>query len=369
MARLANSKVISVDENGVLHFLEDGDYTIDFKRFVQIFLEDGQTTNIDPDEFAGLSIAAEDANKITYADAPDRIDLSGIAFIGADESGTGGAETSVNIDEFLARLLQDQDAGSLAQVLTIDGSQATAFEVLWEYLDDGYVDEGYFASVNENFVRLGIAYLDYLEDGGAPLTDSVGKFAPDGPDADLVPERLQSLHDNLLGNLIGSVIDGRFDPALAAELTRRGHRVALVSDAGTPGISDPGARLVAAAREAGFQAVTIPGPSALTAALSIAGVDATEFIFLGFLPHKKGRQTALKALADEKRAIVLYESPHRIEKLMGELGEVVPEREVTLARELTKMHEEVLKGTPSELWARLETTPARGEFVVIVHPE
>lgn len=149
----------------------------------------------------------------------------------------------------------------------------------------------------------------------------------------------------------------------------KGEHIAYVSDAGTPGISDPGSRLVQAAREAGFQAVTIPGPSALTAALSIAGVDATEFIFLGFLPHKKGRQTALKEMAGEKRAIVLYESPHRIEKLMGELDAVVPERHITLARELTKMHEEVLKGTPSELWARLETTPARGEFVVIVHPE
>lgn len=150
------------------------------------------------------------------------------------------------------------------------------------------------------------------------------------------------------------------------ERLENGEDVAYVSDAGTPGISDPGARLVAAAREAGFQAVTIPGPSALAAALSIAGIHATEFVFLGFLPHKKGRQSALKEMANEKRAIVLYESPHRIEKLMGELGEVVPEREVTLARELTKLHEEVLKGTPGELWARLETTPARGEYVVII---
>ncbi|MEK7509872.1 MAG: 16S rRNA (cytidine(1402)-2'-O)-methyltransferase [Patescibacteria group bacterium] len=147
----------------------------------------------------------------------------------------------------------------------------------------------------------------------------------------------------------------------------KGEKVAYVSDAGTPGISDPGARLVAACRAAGFQAVTIPGPSALTSALSIAGIADDQFLFLGFLPHKKGRQTALKEIAGEKRTVVLYESPHRIEKLMGELDAVVPERQVTLARELTKIHEEVLKGTPSELRARLETDgSARGEFVVIV---
>jgi len=145
-------------------------------------------------------------------------------------------------------------------------------------------------------------------------------------------------------------------------------KVALVSDAGTPGISDPGARLVAICRQAGFQAITIPGPSALTAALSIAGLEGDEFTFMGFLPHKKGRQTALKRIKEMEIPVVLYESPHRIVKLMGELDASMPERQVTLAREITKIHEEVLRGTPSELWARLETDgSARGEFVVIVH--
>jgi 16S rRNA (cytidine1402-2'-O)-methyltransferase len=145
--------------------------------------------------------------------------------------------------------------------------------------------------------------------------------------------------------------------------------VVFVTDAGTPGISDPGSRLVAFVRAAGFQPVTIPGPSALTAALSIAGVDAAEFVFLGFLPHKKGRQTALKGIALEKRAIVLYESPHRILKLLLELEAVIGERMVVVARELTKIHEEVLSGTARELHARLESAgSARGEFVVIVHP-
>ncbi|OGG58815.1 16S rRNA (cytidine(1402)-2'-O)-methyltransferase [Candidatus Kaiserbacteria bacterium RIFCSPHIGHO2_01_FULL_56_24] len=147
-------------------------------------------------------------------------------------------------------------------------------------------------------------------------------------------------------------------------------KIVFVTDAGTPGISDPGTRLVAAVRKAGFQPVTIPGPSALTAALSIAGVDATEFVFLGFLPHKKGRQTALKGIAVEERAIVLYESPHRILKLLLELEEVIGDRMLVIARELTKIHEEVLSGTAAELRARLESAgSARGEFVVIVHPK
>ena len=153
----------------------------------------------------------------------------------------------------------------------------------------------------------------------------------------------------------------------AIALLEEGNTIALVSDAGTPGISDPGARLVAAVRDAGHDVVAIPGPSALTAALSIAGLTDGEFIFLGFLPHKKGRQTALKNIAEEMRAVVLYESPHRIEKLLSELSTFAPGKHVMLFRELTKMHEEVLRGSPQELWARLVTDgSARGEFVVIV---
>lgn len=153
----------------------------------------------------------------------------------------------------------------------------------------------------------------------------------------------------------------------AIEMLEEGKNIALVSDAGTPGVSDPGARLVGAVREAGFKVVTIPGPSALTAALSIAGLKDREFLFLGFLPHKKGRQTALKEIAKEKRTVVLYESPHRIEKLLSELTTFAPEKHVQLFRELTKVHEEILSGTPQELWARLETDgSARGEFVVVI---
>jgi 16S rRNA (cytidine1402-2'-O)-methyltransferase len=154
-----------------------------------------------------------------------------------------------------------------------------------------------------------------------------------------------------------------------------GERVAYVSDAGTPGISDPGARLVAAVRaqegesDSPSKIEAIPGASALTAVLSIAGLESGAFTFLGFLPHKKGRQTALKALAMSEIPVVLYESPHRILKL---LEEFVQHRvlHIVVARELTKMHEELVAGTPEELIAHFTAHPdrVRGEFVVIVEP-
>lgn len=155
----------------------------------------------------------------------------------------------------------------------------------------------------------------------------------------------------------------------ALEMLGEGKSIVLVSDAGTPGLSDPGARLVRAVREGGFAVSPIPGASALAAALSVAGINEHEFVFLGFLPHKKGRQTALREIAKTERPVILYESPHRIEKLMSELAGVAPYRRIQLFRELTKMYEEILVGTPQELWARLETDgSARGEFVVIIEP-
>ena len=150
-----------------------------------------------------------------------------------------------------------------------------------------------------------------------------------------------------------------------------GERVVFVSDAGTPGISDPGARLVAHVRAQLPDAVieAIPGASALTAALSIAGLSSGAFTFLGFLPHKKGRQTALKQLSESEVPVVLYESPHRILKLLEELA-TFPDMRVTIARELTKMHEEVVTGTVAEVQAHFTLHPdaVRGEFVVIVTP-
>ena len=145
-----------------------------------------------------------------------------------------------------------------------------------------------------------------------------------------------------------------------------------VTDAGTPGISDPGARLVAYVRKVSpdVKIEAVPGPSALTAALSIAGIDATTFTFLGFLPHKKGRQTALKQIAKSEVPVVLYESPHRILKLLSELSEMSSHCRVTIARELTKIHEEVLTGTPDDVAEKLEKgKKVRGEFVVIIEPK
>lgn len=156
---------------------------------------------------------------------------------------------------------------------------------------------------------------------------------------------------------------------LAVEMLSNGNSVAYVSDAGTPGISDPGVRLVSAAHKAGIEVITIPGASALTAALSIAGVPTNKFTFLGFLPQKKGRQTALKSIAESEHTIILYESTHRILKLLKELDEYIKgSKKITLARELTKMHEELLIGSPQELLDILESNPQKqkGEFVVIV---
>lgn len=154
-------------------------------------------------------------------------------------------------------------------------------------------------------------------------------------------------------------------------LLEEGKRVALVSDAGTPGLSDPGAKLVAQARALGARVESVPGPSALAAALSVAGLPLAEFAFLGFPPHKKGRQTFFKRLASEKRAVIFYESPHRIEKALAALATLLPqERQVLVLRELTKIHESVVSGSAAEVAAHFIAQPeeVRGEFVVIVHP-
>ena len=114
---------------------------------------------------------------------------------------------------------------------------------------------------------------------------------------------------------------------------------------------------------------SIPGPSALTAALAIAGAPTHEFVFLGFLPHKKGRQTLFREIADAERAVVFYESPHRIEKALASLAEVLPEaKRVTVLRELTKLHESVVHGTATEVAAHFANNQGqvRGEFVVVV---
>lgn len=147
----------------------------------------------------------------------------------------------------------------------------------------------------------------------------------------------------------------------------RGEKIALVSDAGTPGISDPGERVVRAALAAGHRVESVPGPCAAIAALAASGLPTEEFHFIGFLPHKSGqRAKRLQSLAVVPGTLVLYESPHRIERLLGELVAVFPNRRVVLARELTKKFEEFLRGTPVELLREWLAKPRRGEFVVMI---
>ena len=148
---------------------------------------------------------------------------------------------------------------------------------------------------------------------------------------------------------------------------RRGQKVALVTDAGTPGISDPGERVVRAALKAGCRVEPVPGPCALVAALTASGLATKEFHFVGFLPHKSGqRRKKVEALKEMPGTLVLYESPHRIEKLLGELQDTFPESQVVLARELTKRFEEYLRGTPAQLLAVVQNRNLKGEFVVLV---
>jgi 16S rRNA (cytidine1402-2'-O)-methyltransferase len=149
---------------------------------------------------------------------------------------------------------------------------------------------------------------------------------------------------------------------------RAGETVALVSDAGTPGISDPGFLLVREALAAGVEVVALPGPTAFVPALVASGLPTDRFVFEGFLPQKKGRQTRLDVLAGEPRTVVLYESPHRLVKLLGELIERLgADRPAAVGRELTKKFEEVRRGTLAELRAGYAAQPAvRGEVVVVV---
>lgn len=154
------------------------------------------------------------------------------------------------------------------------------------------------------------------------------------------------------------------------ERLRRGEKIALVTDAGSPGISDPGERIVRAARYAGLRVESVPGPCALVAALTASGLATDEFHFIGFLPHKSGqRRRQLEALKQFAGTLVLYESPYRIEKLLGELQEIYPSRNVALARELTKKFEEFLRGTPAELLEVLKKRSLKGEFVVLIGGE
>ena len=148
---------------------------------------------------------------------------------------------------------------------------------------------------------------------------------------------------------------------------RGGEIIALVSDAGSPGISDPGERVVAAAIAAGLRVEAVPGACALVTALTASGLPTEEFHFVGFLPHKSGqRARRLEELKQIPGTLILYESPFRTEKLLDELIAAMPDRKVVMARELTKKFEEWLRGTPAELAVEFKRRPRKGEFVVLV---
>jgi 16S rRNA (cytidine1402-2'-O)-methyltransferase len=141
----------------------------------------------------------------------------------------------------------------------------------------------------------------------------------------------------------------------------------LVSDAGTPGISDPGFLLIRECISVGIEVECLPGPAALIPAIVASGFPCDRFVFEGFLPHKKGRQTKLLAIAEETRTTVLYESPHRLVKCLGQIEEFMgPDRQVCVARELTKMYEEYKRGTASEVKAYYEAHPPKGEIVIVI---
>ncbi|MDO8469369.1 MAG: 16S rRNA (cytidine(1402)-2'-O)-methyltransferase [Candidatus Peribacter sp.] len=165
---------------------------------------------------------------------------------------------------------------------------------------------------------------------------------------------------------------GYSNPRKVDDIVRRlveGQNLVLVSDAGTPGISDPGYALVSRARAERIPIEVIPGPAAFLAALSASGLPINRFVYLGFLPMKKGRQTLLHSFKDEERTIVFYESVHRIEKTINELAEALkdqPDRHVVIARELTKMHEEVISTTVAGLPETATSMVKKGEFVVII---
>jgi 16S rRNA (cytidine1402-2'-O)-methyltransferase len=158
------------------------------------------------------------------------------------------------------------------------------------------------------------------------------------------------------------------NPEKILHLLVQGSRVGLVSDAGMPCISDPGSILVDRVHHEGFLVQALPGPSALITALAASGFPANHFEFLGFMPNKKGREKLLKAIISNEHTVVLYESTHRIVKFLNQAAAILPKRTMVLAREISKIHEEYLRGEADELLELLLSNPQKqkGEFVVII---
>ena len=150
------------------------------------------------------------------------------------------------------------------------------------------------------------------------------------------------------------------------ERIKAGEDLALITDAGTPGISDPGFLLLRLCIENDIEVQCLPGATAIIPALVCSGLPCDKFVFEGFLPHKKGRQTRLKLLAEESRTLVFYESPHRLLKCLGQFQEFFGERKAAVCREITKLHEETVRGNFQELIHYYENNPLKGEIVIVV---
>lgn len=174
-----------------------------------------------------------------------------------------------------------------------------------------------------------------------------------------IEKQLFSYHDH----------NAEYKATIILEKLQNGENIALVSDAGTPGINDPGYKVVKLCRENEIEVIGVPGACAAINALVTSGLPTDRFLYYGFLPHKKGRKTALKELSKETVTVILYESVHRIEKLLNELMELLPEREISIHREMTKTFESVYRGTPSRVIELLPEAEIKGEFVVIIAPE
>ena len=175
---------------------------------------------------------------------------------------------------------------------------------------------------------------------------------------DISGKKLISYHNYNEPRAIGQIL----------ALLEAGDDVALITDAGTPVVSDPGYALLHALGERGFRAIPIPGASALTAALSVCPLPVNNFFFAGFLPHKKGRKSRLEYLAGVHATFVVYESPFRILKLLDEVETIMPDATIFIGREMTKVYEEYLVGSIDVIRQQLADGKTRGEFVVIVHP-
>lgn len=174
-----------------------------------------------------------------------------------------------------------------------------------------------------------------------------------------ISKPLRSLHEHTSSAGIDKIV----------EEIKNGKMIVYVSDAGTPGVNDPGGKLVEAAYAAGVKVEPLPGPSALSAAISVCGFPMDEFTYLGFVPHKKGRQTFFAEVSARKTPSVFFESTHRIEKALDGMEQALnPSRVIFVGRELTKLHETLYRGTVPDIRFKLQASSFKGEFVIIVGP-